>query len=258
MKRIYKYDADTKQTTLLADYHWEPLSLACDKNDHLLVVFKYVPQKGYMINGKQEAFTNPPDASGTSFSGWGNSGFATWIYSVDITDPDETIHLLDTVKMGSVQNIYKALYPGHRWRDSHDFNIISVARPAQCFVAPDGVTIIPKVYDLARATSLCEAFPNKTAYTTDEYDKRTVTMNTDAQGYVSNLKYFAEKGEFGTATDSKGNVYIADGNIYVYDALGRYVKEIKTPERPTSVIISSDDKTLFMTSAGSLYSKNLD
>jgi len=54
------------------------------------------------------------DASGTSFSGWGNSGFATRVYSVGASNPDETIHLLDTVKMGSIQNVYKALYPGHR------------------------------------------------------------------------------------------------------------------------------------------------
>jgi sugar lactone lactonase YvrE len=79
----------------------------------------------------------------------------------------------------------------------------------------------------------------------------------DAQGYVSNLKYFVEKGEFGTAEDSKGNVYIADGEIYVYDAQGKFIKEIKTSERPTSIVISSDDKTMYVTSAGSLFSINL-
>jgi sugar lactone lactonase YvrE len=88
MKRIYKYDASIKQTTLFADYHWEPLSLACDKNDNLLVVFKYNPQKGYMINGKQEAFTNPPDAYGTSFSGWAiqalQHGFIRWIHQIQM------------------------------------------------------------------------------------------------------------------------------------------------------------------------------
>ena len=127
----------------------------------------------------------------------------------------------------------------------------------ECFVAPDGVTIIPKVYDLARATCLAEAFPNKPAYVTDEYDKRTVKLDVNAQGYVSSLKYFVEKGEFGTAEDSRGNVYIADGEIYVYDAQGKFIKEIKTPERPTSIVISNDDKTLYITSAGSLWSKSL-
>ena len=105
----------------------------------------------------------------------------------------------------------------------------------------------PKVYDLARATCMAEAFPNKSAYLTDEYDKRTVKLDVNAQGYVSNLKYFVEKGEFGTAEDSKGNVYIADGEIYVYDAQGKLLKEIKTPERPTSVVISNDDKILYIT-----------
>lgn len=257
MKRIYKWDAATRQTTLLADYHWEPLSLACDKNDNLLVVFKYVPKKGHLVNGKQETFTNPPDARGTSFSGWGNSGFATWVYSVDPSNPDETIHLLDTVKMGSIPHVYKALYPGHRWRDSHDFNTVTVDHPSECFVAPDGVTIIPKVYDLARATCLAEAFPGKPAYVTDEYDKRTVKLDVDAQGYVSKLKYFVEKGEFGTAEDGNGNVYIADGQIYVYDASGKLLQEIKTPERPTTIVISSDNKTLYITGANSLYSKKL-
>ncbi|HEY5464805.1 MAG TPA: glycosyl hydrolase family 28-related protein [Hanamia sp.] len=257
MRRIYKWDAATRQTTLLADYHWEPLSLACDKNDNLLVVFKYVPKKGHLVNGKQEVFTNPPDAAGTSFSGWGNSGFATWVYSVDPSNPDETIHLMDTVKMGSIPHVYKALYPGHRWRDYHDFNSITVSRPLACFIAPDGVTIIPKVYDLARATCLAEAFPGKPAYVTDEYDKRTVKLDVDAQGYVSNLKYFAEKGEFGTAEDSNGNVYIADGQVYMYNTSGKLQKEIKTPERPTSIVISSDNKTLYITGANSLYSKKL-
>ena len=56
---------------------------------------------------------------------------------------------------------------------------------------------------MSRATCLSEAFPNKLAYVTDEYDKRTVKLDVDAQGYVGNLKYFAEKGEFATAEDSK-------------------------------------------------------
>ena len=148
----------------MADYHWEPLSLSCDKNDNLLLVFKYVPKPDFLVNGKPEVFTNPPDAGGTSFSGWGNSGFATWVYSIDPNNPDETIQLLPKAPMGSVKQVYKALYPGHRWRDYHDFNAITVARPTECFVAPDGVTIIPVVYDLARATCLSEAFPGKTMY----------------------------------------------------------------------------------------------
>jgi hypothetical protein len=254
LKRIYKYSSETKQIGLFADYHWEPLSLSCDKNDNLLVVFKYVPKPDYLINGKPEVFTNPPDASGTSFSGWGNSGFATWVYSVDPNNPDETIRLLPKQPMGSVKQVYKALYPSHRWRDYHDFNTLTVAKPAECFVAPDGVTIIPVVYDLARATCLSEAFPGKTMYESDEYDKRTVSLSVSPEGYVSDLKYFAEKGEFGTAVDDGGNVYIADGQIYVFDPSGKQINMIKVPERPHAMVFGGKDhKTLYIAGENSLF-----
>jgi sugar lactone lactonase YvrE len=159
--------------------------------------------------------------------------------------------------MSSVQSVYKALYPGHRWRDRHDFNTVTLNRAEQCFVAPDGVTIIPKVYDLARASCLAEAFPGKQVYVADEYDKRTVRFSVDAHGYVGSLQYFVEKGEFGSAQDANGNVYIADGQVYVYDASGKLKKVIKTPERPSSIVINKDNKTLYIVSANALYSAAL-
>jgi hypothetical protein len=253
MKHIYKWSAATGKTTLLADYPWEPLSLSCDKNDNLLVVFKYVPKPDYLVNGKPEVFNNPPDAAGTSFSGWGNSGFGTLVYSVDPANPDATIKLLLKVKMGSVAQIYKALYPAHRWRDYHDFNTVAVNKPTECFVAPDGVTIIPVVYDLARSAALSEAFPGKPLYETDEYDKRTVKLDVNAAGYAGNMKYFTEKGEFSTATDSKGNVYIADGEVYVYSADGQLIKTIKTSERPTTISLDNNGKALYVTGYKTVY-----
>jgi hypothetical protein len=257
MKRIYKWSANTRTISLLADYPWEPLSLACDKNDNLLVVFKYMPKPGYLVNGKPEEFKNPADASGTSFSGWGNSGFGTLVYAIDPNNPDETIQMLKKAPMGSINPVYKALYPAHRWRDYHDFNTISVARATECFVAPDGVTIIPVVYDLARSTALAQAYPGKPLYTTDEYDKRTVSLNVSADGFVSDLKYFAERGEFDTATDDQGNVYIADGQIYVYNPAGKQINIIKVPERPTSLTFGAN-KTLYVTSHNSVFEVKVD
>ena len=247
MRRIYRWSPATRRTTLIADYPWQPLSIACDKKDNLLVVFKYVPKPG-----TGESFSNPPDAAGTSFSGWGNSGFAVRAYAIDPNDPDETIHLLPTIPMGSIQPGV-ALYPAHRWRDFHDFNTVSVARPGQCFLAPDSTTIIPIVYDLARSTSLAIATPGQSLYTTDEYDKRTVRLQVDSQGFLSQLSYFAQRGEFASTTDPKGNVYIADGQVYVYDPAGTLINTLKTPERPTGITFGPDPATLFVTSHHSLF-----
>jgi sugar lactone lactonase YvrE len=258
MRRIYKLSATTHTISLITDYSWQPLSLACDQKDNLLVVFKYVPLPGHLINGQQETFTNPPDAAGTSFSGWGNSGFAIRAYSLDPENPDETIHLLPTARMGSIDPIYKALYPAHRWRDFHDFNTITIAKAQDCFVAPDSVTIIPVVYDLARSTALAAAYPGQPLYTTDEYDGRTVRLRVNSEGYLSDLIYFAERGEFASATDKTGNVCIAAGQIYRYDAAGKQTGLIRVPERPTGLAFGTKDPgTLYVTSHHSLYAMTL-
>ena len=254
MKRLYKWSSETNSLTLLADFQWEPLSLACDSKDNLLVVFRYNPQPGLLINGQPERYVNPPDAYGTSFSGWGNSGFGTMVYSINPGNPEETIQKLEKVPMGSVNDIFKALYPSNRWRDSHDFNSISVNRNTECFIALDGKTIIPVCYDLARSCALVEAFPGKPLYAADEYDKRTVKLAVDTKGYVSDLLYFVEKGEFSSVPDSQGNVYVADGEVYVFNKEGKQSGLIHVPERPSAIAFGGKDgKTLFITGRTALY-----
>jgi sugar lactone lactonase YvrE len=157
--------------------------------------------------------------------------------------------------MGSVKNIVKALYPSNKWRDYHDFNTVTVRAPENCFVAPDGVTIIPECYDLARASSLLEAFPGKPFYAADEYDRRMVKMDVANDGKLSNLQYFIEQAEFGSAVDSKGNIYVADGQIYIFDKNGKKTGKIDVPERPASIQFGGKDgKTLFIAARSSLYS----
>jgi hypothetical protein len=254
LKRVYRWSAETKSLDLLAEYPWEPLSLGCDSKDNLLVVFKYNPQYGYKINGEQEKYTNPPDASGTSFSMWGNSGFGTLVYSINPNHPDETIQLLKKVKMGSVANVHKALYPSNRWRDYHDFDKVAVNRNEECFVSPDGVTIIPVCYDLARSSGLAEAFPGKKVYICNEYDKRTVVLDVDKDGNLSGLSRFAEKGEFSAVQSSNGDVYISDGEVYIFDKDGRQKGMIHIPERPNTIAFGGKDRNvLFVTGRETFY-----
>jgi hypothetical protein len=258
MKRIYKWSVETNSLALLADYPWEPLSLGCDSKDNLLVVFRYNPQPGLMVNGEQEKFNNPPDASGTSFSMWGNSGFTTLAYSIDPGNPDETFEPLLKGSMNSITSVYKALYPSNRWRDYHDFSKVTVNRNDECFVAPDGMTIIPVCYDLARSCGLNEAYPGKHLYTCDEYDKRTVRLDVDSRGFLSNMTSFAEKGEFSAVTDKNGNIYITDGEVYIFDKDGNQKSLIRIPERPSGMVLGGKDKNrLFVIGRSTLYSVSL-
>jgi sugar lactone lactonase YvrE len=79
-------------------------------------------------------------------------------------------------------------------------------------------------------------------------------LQVSREGYLSNLTEFAERGEFASATDTTGNVYIAAGQIYKYDAAGKQTQLIKVPERPTGITIGPKDPgTLYITGHHSLY-----
>lgn len=254
LRRIYKWSTETQSLSLVADFPWEPLSLGCDTEDNLLVIVKYAPQPGYLVDGKQETAMHYPDTQGTSFAGWGNAGFETKVYAIHPDNPEETFRVLNKVPMGSVAPVYKALYPSNRWRDFHDFNTVVTFKPAACFLAPDGKTIIPDQYDLARASSVLEAFPGKPFYASDEYDKRMVRMEVDTDGTLSRMQYFVEMGEFGSAVDKEGRLYVADGQVYIFDTDGKRVGDIEIPERPLTLRWGEKDgQSLFINSHKSLF-----
>ncbi len=74
-------------------------------------------------------------------------------------------------------------------------------------------------------------------------------------GSVSGLRVFAYRGGEGVAVDAGGNVYVAAGQIYVYDPSGRVIETIDVPERPLQVAFGgSDGRTLFIPARTSLYS----
>ena len=247
LRRIYRW-SPSQGLSLIADFPWKPNSIGVDTEDNLLVTFRYDSQPGF--NDPIKAVTLP-DAKGTSFSGWGNSGFSVLAYTIDPEDPEDSIKALELVPMGQVKNIAKALYPSNRWRDFHDFNESVVYRPEKCFLAPDGKTIIPQQYDLARCSSLLEARPGKIYYSSDDYDRKVVTMSVAPDGTLSDLKTFVERGEFGVATDAAGNVYVADGEVLVYSASGEFLKMIRVPERPAAVTVFGNK--LYIAARGGIY-----
>lgn len=239
---------------MVSSLHHRPLSLACDRNDHLIVVAEYFPPIGATINGEPEVYTKPEDASGTSYGYWYNVGSTVKVYAIDPEQPEESLQPLPVVPMDSFGPVHKALYPGNRWRDSNDFLVATVQQPKECYVAPDGVTIIPVTYDLMRSSSLLEAYPGGVFYGLDEYYKRTVAYQVSPEGYLSDPRIFAEKGEHGIARSSDGCIYIADGDIYGYRPDGAFIGELLMPERPAGVIAAGEaDEYLYITARSSFY-----
>ena len=256
-KKIYKWSVESDSLSLVSDIHFKPLSLACDKEDNLLVVAEYFPPEGATINGEPEVYPKPEDAQGTSFGEWYNTGSTTKVYSIDPKHPEESMEVLKVVDMDSVDEVHKALHPANRWRDSNDYLNITVKKPEKCYIAPDGVTIIPICYDLIRANSLLEAYPGQKFYGVDEYYKRTILFDVTSKGCLSNPRSFVEKGEYNLAFDNNSNVYIADGDIYVYNENSELLDEIIIPERPATITFGGQDgETLYITARSSLYRVN--
>ena len=56
-------------------------------------------------------------------------------------------------------------------------------------------------------------------------------------------------------TDAAGNVYVAEGQLYIYNAGGQQIGVVEIPERPSSLAFGGvDRKTLFIGARGSLFS----
>jgi sugar lactone lactonase YvrE len=69
----------------------------------------------------------------------------------------------------------------------------------------------------------------------------------DPDGTLSDLKAFAHRGGESVAVDSNGNVYIANGQIFVYSPAGKQIAQIDVSERPLQLIFGgADRKTLFI------------
>ncbi|MXV14076.1 gluconolaconase [Pedobacter sp. HMF7056] len=253
MKRIYKVSAETGALSLLADYPWKPFTLTTDTRDNLLVIFRYDPQPGYMVNGVQETVSRLPDDN-PMYSGWGNSGWAALAYSIDPDNPDQSMKPMPRVPTNQVTGVKKVVHPSSRWRGDFDKTVSSM--PAYSFVAPDGVTIIPETYDLGRSTALTAVTPGQSqpVFIAKENDKTTVRLDVSPEGKLVNMKEVHPQGQYGNIVDGEGNLYIADGQIYVYNKDGREIKRIMVNERPISIAIGGKDKnTLYITTSTSLY-----
>jgi Gluconolactonase len=65
---------------------------------------------------------------------------------------------------------------------------------------------------------------------------------------------FAPRGGSSVVTDAAGNVYVAEGQLYIYNAEGKQIGLVEIPERPSSLAFGvSDKKILYIGARGSLF-----
>lgn len=252
LKKIYKWSAETNAVSIYADYPYKPFSLAVDTKDNLLVICRYDPQPGLMVNGKQEKAAVLPDDN-PMYSGWGNGGWAALAYAINPEKADD-MQPLKQVKSTEIKDIKKVIWPTHRWRT--DFDKVAQQMPENSFIAPDGVAIIPETYDLGRSVELMAVTPGQTlpAYMTHEDPKITYRFDVANDGKLTNMQKAFPRGEYALVTNADGTLYLAEGQIFVFDKNGRELKRINLDERPISMAIGGKDKSsLFVTTSTSIY-----
>jgi hypothetical protein len=157
-----------------------------------------------------------------------------------------------------------ALFPVSDWRVSPQ----NLAQPARQYVSLDGTTFIPAGQDfvsgamswgvqsspLVRGFGLARAAAGKTAYIASEAEIATYSATVSPDGSLADFKLFSNQGGEGVAADERGNVYIAAGQIYVYNPSGRLIETIEVPERPIQLVFGGKDgKTLFVPTRTGLY-----
>jgi len=123
------------------------------------------------------------------------------------------------------------------------------------YLTPDRVKVIRVISDMVRPNGLIGTPDGKTLYVTDHGADKTFAYAVNDDGTLTDKKLFAPEGSDGMTIDSRGNVYLTNRVVAIYDRDGKRIAEIKVPEGPSNVTFGGPGRrTLFITARTSLYS----
>ncbi len=230
---IYRWNVAAGQLETVRDNPLDPVQLAFDRSGDLLVV-----------------------------------SYAGTVYSFRPDAKDAAVTELKPTPMLAMPNA-TAVLPLNFWRTESNFLDTIEARNTYQFISPDKSTYIPvgddfvtgklyygiRMHDSIRAFGLLPAPAGKPFYFSDESQEKTYVAKVLPTGNLTEVKLFAQQGGEGVAVDPHGNVYLAAGQVYVYDPSGKLIDTIDTPQRPIQIVFGGKDgRTLFILSRDSLYS----
>ncbi len=142
------------------------------------------------------------------------------------------------------------------------------------YVSADGSVVLPagRVFQQGPATDtsgwrfsdnldtygFLTAEPDQCVYVSSESEDTTYVAKVNPDGTLTDLKPFAARGGESVAVDSNGNVYVANGQIFVYSPEGKQIAEIDVPERPLQLVFGGPDrKTLFILAHHALFAEHV-
>ncbi|EGF92935.1 polybeta-D-mannuronate C5 epimerase 3 [Asticcacaulis biprosthecium C19] len=251
--RIYRW-SKARGLEVVSDEPLDPVNLAVDKSGHLMVLS-----------------SDGPEASVYSFDPWTATAPITRIAPTLVSARTDAVVAL----------------PGNLWnngefRDQLDPKTYEFTTLAQMFardvavpktheyVSPDGSLVLPafRVYKQGKTNfqgwRWSDSLETYGFVTAKVGDRVTVSNGSEQRiysglvgpgGSITDVKALTDRGGESVAVDAKGRLFVANGQIFVYDAAGKALGRIDTPERPLQLIFGGENQeTLFILTHHSLYS----
>jgi len=242
--------------SIVADAPLDAVNLAVDRSGKLLVqssagrdgtVYSIDPAKPAEVTVIAPTAAGPHRGAATLLpvNVWANGEFADRIDPATYTYP--TMADIFTTKMGE-------------------------AKPQQ-YVSPDGSLVLPafRVWnqgpddhrgwrwsDTLDSYGFVAAAPGERIVLTNASENRTYSGVVGDQGRLTDFKVVADRGGESVARDAAGNLYVANGQVFVYAPDGTLARRIDVPERPLQLVIGgADRRTLFILTHHALYATGI-
>ncbi len=98
---------------------------------------------------------------------------------------------------------------------------------------------------------------SQSVFVTHEDPKITYRFQVDENGKLTDMVEFVARGEYSNVYDNQGNLYLAEGQIFVLNNNGNVVRRITLDERIQSMTWGGKEKNeLFVTTTTSLFRIN--
>jgi pectate lyase-like protein/SMP-30/gluconolaconase/LRE-like protein len=245
-RKIYHWNAATKQPEVLAEIPGQPQVLGFVPPSSLLAIAN--ERAVYHLNINQDATGDSP-----------GSTKAEAVKEIDEILAESS--LLLPVGLHNELAVMKDLveHRGYLYRRGSNTAVINTVTNEHrgYFYAPGTQTAIMaggtwRPY--LQSSQLAPFTPGQSRYLTSEDDGRTYVAKLIDYNSLSTT-VFAERGGTSVVADTEGNVYIASGQVWIYDGKGQEIGVLELPERPASLAFGGPDKrTLFIGARSSLYS----